>query len=99
MLTIASHTRLFVKDAFANYVIQYILNLRDPDISTIVGQELLGQLLLLSKEKFSSNVIEKCLESTSQAIRSQMVDEIMQAPSFCGYLADQYGNYVVQKAL
>ena len=28
-----------------------------------------------------------------------MVDEIMQAPSFCGYLADQYGNYVVQKAL
>lgn len=26
---IAENTRLFVKDAFANYVIQYILNLKD----------------------------------------------------------------------
>ena len=29
ILKIAENTRLFVKDAFANYVIQYILNLKD----------------------------------------------------------------------
>jgi hypothetical protein len=33
-------------------------------------------------------VIEKCLEATSAEIRAQMVDEIMQASSFAGYLAD-----------
>jgi len=76
-------------------VIQFILNLRDNDVATIVGRQLLGNLLALSKEKYSSNVIEKCLESTSPEIRSLMVSEIMQAKSFCSYLADQYGNYVI----
>lgn len=28
-----------------------------------------------------------------------MVAEIMLAKSFSGYLADQYGNYVIQKAI
>ena len=28
-------------------------------------------------------------------IRQQMVDEIMKAKSFCTFLADQYGNYVI----
>ena len=36
--TIARHTRAFVKDAFANYVIQYILDLKIPDVGTIVGE-------------------------------------------------------------
>ena len=44
-------------------------------------------------------MIEKCLESTSPDIRGQMVAEIMQADSFKDYLADQYGNYVIQKAI
>ncbi len=87
-MVIAKHTLTFVKDPFANYVIQYILDLKDPDVCETVGQQLLGSLLSLSKEKFSSNVIEKCLEATSAKIRAQMVDEIMLAPSFAGYLAD-----------
>lgn len=88
-----------MKDPFANYVIQYILDLKLPEVSAIVGEQLLGLLLVLSKEKFSSNVIEKCLESTSPDIRSRMVDEVMQATNFKDYLADQYGNYVIQKAI
>jgi len=36
-VAIANHTRTFVKDAFANYVIQYILDLKVAEISTIVG--------------------------------------------------------------
>lgn len=75
------------------------MDLKLTDVGTIVGEELLGGLLELSKEKFSSNVIEKCLESTSADIRSQMVAEIMKARSFKEYLADQYGNYVIQKAI
>ena len=77
-----------MKDAYANYVIQYILDMKLSDVGTIVGEQLLGSLLALSKEKFSSNVIEKCLESTSADIRSQMVAEIMKARSFKEYLAD-----------
>ena len=87
-IQIAKHTRIFVKDAYANYVIQYILDLKMMEVGTVVGEQLLGQLLILSKEKFSSNVIEKCLESTNAEIRHKMVAEIMQAKSFKDYLAD-----------
>ena len=44
-------------------------------------------------------MIEKCLEVTTDDIRSRMVDEILLSPSFLPYLTDQYGNYVIQKAL
>ena len=72
------------------------------NVSKEVGFELLGSLLILSLEKFSSNVIEKCLESTTDEIRYLMVQEIAQAPhtpSYYPYLVDQYANYVIQKAL
>jgi hypothetical protein len=38
ILEIAEHTRTFVKDPFANYVIQYILDLKDKDVCIKVGQ-------------------------------------------------------------
>ena len=44
-------------------------------------------------------MIEKCLEQTSDDIKAFMVAEIMEADYFVEYLADQYGNYVIQKAL
>ena len=37
ILVIAKHTLTFVKDPFANYVIQYILDLKDPDVCETVG--------------------------------------------------------------
>lgn len=44
-------------------------------------------------------MIEKCLEHNSTEIKEAMVKEIMQANSFFDFLLDQYGNYVIQKAL
>lgn len=48
-------------------------------VNSEIGRQLLGSLMALSREKFSSNVIEKCLEQTSPEIKKCMVDEIMQA--------------------
>jgi len=87
-MTIAKHTRIFVKDPFANYVIQYVLDLKMIDVNREVGAQLLGSLLSLSREKFSSNVIEKCLEQTTNDVKALMVAEIMQADYFVEYLAD-----------
>jgi hypothetical protein len=87
-MKIAKHTRIFVKDPFANYVIQYVLDLKMGDVNKEIGVQLLGNLLALSREKFSSNVIEKCLEQTSDDIKSLMVAEIMEADYFVEYLAD-----------
>jgi hypothetical protein len=42
----------------------------------------------LSLEKFSSNVIEKCLEVTTEDIKQKMVSEIQAADSYYPYLLD-----------
>lgn len=76
-----------------------MLDLRKQDVNREIGLQLLGNLMALSREKFSSNVIEKCLEQTSADIKALMVEEIMKANYFVEFLADQYGNYVIQKAL
>jgi len=72
-----------------------VLDLKILEVNRAVGNNLLGTLLELGKQKFSSNVIEKCLESTTPDIQCKMVEEIMQAKSFYEFLIDQYGNYVI----
>jgi hypothetical protein len=54
----------------------------------MIGQELLGHLLELGKQKFSSNVIEKCLEYNTTEVRGKMVHEILSAKSFFDFLLD-----------
>ena len=48
-----------VQDPFGNYVVQYILDLNEPAFSQPLAQSFLGKVATLSKQKFSSNVIEK----------------------------------------
>ena len=98
-LEIAQHTQTFVKNPYGNYVVQYVLELKSIEVNKKIGQQLLGSLLTLGKEKFSSNVIEKCLEHNSPEIKEAMVLEILSADSFYEFLLDQYGNYVIQKSL
>ena len=54
----------------------------------MIGKRLLGSLLELGKQKFSSNVIEKCLEFNSSEVKEAMVREILAADSFYDFLLD-----------
>jgi hypothetical protein len=53
------------------------LELRSLEINKLIGKSLLGSLLELGKQKFSSNVIEKCLEHNSPEVKEAMVREIL----------------------
>ena len=76
-----------------------MLELKMVEVNKRIGEMLLGSLLQLGMEKFSSNVIEKCLEHNATEIKEAMVREILQADTFYDFLLDQYGNYVIQKSL
>ena len=52
-------THRLVPDMYGNYVIQYVIELKDLDVNQRLSAMLLGTIILLSSEKFSSNVIEK----------------------------------------
>ena len=52
-------TLSFMADQFANYIIQYILSLNDYSVNMRIAENFYTKIWYLSKQKFSSNVIEK----------------------------------------
>ena len=88
MSQIAKFTYVFVKNPFGNYVVQFVLDFKNQIINVLIGKQLLGHLLELGKQKFSSNVIEKCLEFNTAEVKALMVNEILMADSFYDFLLD-----------
>lgn len=59
------------QDAFGNYVVQYVLELGHPKAAAAIMRQLSGQYAELSQQKFSSNVVEKCLKLGSPSLAEQ----------------------------
>merc|ERR1719229_38463 len=60
---------------------------------------MLGRLSVLARQKFSSNVVERCLQLCSQEDKIRMIMELADVRGLGELLRDVYGNYVVQSAL
>lgn len=50
-------------------------------------------------QKFSSNVVETCLEHFGEEGQAGIVQELLLVPQFEELLQDQYANYVIKAAL
>lgn len=98
-----------VGDPQANYILQHVLTMGSAELVNATIDALRGQFVKLSKQKFGSNVVEKCIQSGEWAL-SQVAEEILSAaaaPATGGkleggvetLLGDRYGNYVVQALL
>lgn len=88
------------QDAFGNYVVQYVLELGRQESSQAIMHRLQGHYAELAMQKFSSNVVEKCLKLGGlDDNRERIVREIMLSPGLPRLLQDPYGNYVIQSAL
>lgn len=88
-----------VQDAYGNYVVQYILDLDEILYTRPLCQSFRGKIVALSKQKFSSNVMEKCLRVSDPNTRSVMIDEVLSNNELERMLRDSFANYVVQTAL
>jgi len=64
-----------------------------------IFKKLYNRVAQLSIQKFSSNVIEKCLEKADPDTRADLILEIANMERLAGLMKNSYGNYVVQKAL
>ncbi|KAI0513161.1 ARM repeat-containing protein [Xylaria bambusicola] len=96
---ISQHALRLVQDPFGNYVVQYIIDLNDPSFTEPLAQRFFGRVVELSRHKFSSNVIEKCLRCASEKTKDTMVREILASGELERLLKDGFGNYVIQTAL
>ncbi|KAI9863830.1 MAG: hypothetical protein M1813_003482 [Trichoglossum hirsutum] len=88
-----------VQDPFGNYVVQYILDLGETSYSEPLIQRFLGHISTLSKQKFSSNVIEKAIRVAEAPTKRQMIEEMLNPHELEKMLRDSYANYVVQTAM
>lgn len=52
-----------IEDAFGNYLIQNVLKIKNEEVNHLIFAYIAGDFIRLSKLKFSSNVIEKCIDS------------------------------------
>ncbi|EFW22893.1 hypothetical protein D8B26_006450 [Coccidioides posadasii str. Silveira] len=96
-ITASSYT--LVQDPFGNYVVQYILDLAEPRFTEPLCQTFIGKVSMLSKQKFSSNVIEKCLRTADFQSRRLLIQEMLPVNELERMLRDSFANYVVQTAM
>lgn len=88
-----------MQDAYGNYVVQYVLDVCGDDEAAAVCESVVGKIGLLAIQKFSSNVMEKCLERSSDRVQELHLLELSAPDKIRELMADPFGNYVVQKAL
>jgi len=88
-----------VENQYGNYVVQSVLDVCSHAVATSIKMKMEGKYMRLSKQKFSSNVIEKCLKQSGSHWRSIVINELCEQPGVSELLRDRYGNYVLQTAL
>ncbi|OBZ85802.1 Pumilio domain-containing protein C6G9.14 [Choanephora cucurbitarum] len=96
---IAQHALTLVQNAFGNYVVQYVLELGVPEYSESIIQPFIGQVCLLSIQKFSSNVIENCIRTAQPKTRRLLIAELLDPIVTQRLLHDSFANYVIQTSL
>lgn len=96
---ISNNAFTLVQDPFGNYVVQYILDLNESVFTEPLVAMFQGRVSQLSRQKFSSNVIEKCLRCAQDASKDMMIEEMLNPVDLAALLKDSYANYVIQTAL
>ncbi|CAH1422019.1 unnamed protein product [Lactuca virosa] len=87
------------EDPFGNYVLQHMVGMKIRELTQVLVRQLKGQFSSLSRNKYASNVVEKCLTETDSDIRETIIFELIKTPNSLALLLDPYGNFVIQSAL
>lgn len=88
-----------MSDPYGNYAITEIISNWDNETCQTIYTQLVNKLSELSIQKYSSNVIERCLEFADKTTRSIYIGELRRSERLHYVMKSSYGNYVVQKAL
>lgn len=95
---ISDNALALVESSFGNYVVQYALSSDCPACDALM-RKFLPHFSTLCMQKFSSNVMEKCLIISAEGLRNEFVESMLTSGRLGELVLDPYGNYVVQKAL
>ena len=78
---------------------QYVLDLKNDRATEGLKGCFEGRYAQLARQKFSSNVVEKCLCVFDDASKRRIIGELLSVSCFDHILQDPFANYVIQSAL
>lgn len=98
---IAKHACSLSQDPFGNYVVQHVLKKCPGNgVQNLIAEALAPQLVPLSQQKFSSNVVELCFTVVDHNCRAHMIETLLNDhEGLHRIVKDPFGNYVVQSIL
>jgi len=100
---IIEHTNSLAENQYGNYIIQHLLDVGPKEVSDKIINKMIGRFVRYSKQKFSSNVVEKCLKHsvTHYDNITDWIEIIVKELLLCAkeLISDKYGNYCLQTAL
>ncbi|ELP91053.1 hypothetical protein EIN_267890 [Entamoeba invadens IP1] len=87
-----------IQDQFGNFVIQRLIDC-DASVVPAITRYIAEDAVFYSKQKFSSNVVEKCLKCGGEEEVSILIDALLNTESVSVLIEDQFGNFVIQALL
>lgn len=98
--TILSVIDQLINDEYGNFLISYIVeHLVEDDYIKKVYEYISSNMMMLSQKKYSSNVIDKFIETPNNPYSLPLVNYINDNKLAKDMIVNEYGNYVIQKAL
>ena len=91
--------QILITDQCGNYIIQFIITLKNDLIIDKIIDILIINIEEYSKQKYSSNVVEKCLELSNDNSCEKIINSLKNENIIINILFNKFGNYVLQKAL
>ena len=95
--SINKYLDIIITNQHGNYIIQEIILKNNLPLKYSIIETIIKNIVIFSNQKFSSNVVEKCFEVDQ--MKEKVIDEILKNNNFEKILLNEYGNYVIQKAL
>eukprot|EP01083_Nonionella_stella_P089089 248560_1 len=94
---LVKQTNMLVENQYGNYIIQHLLDVAPKQVATQIKQKMNGKYVRFSKQKFSSNVVEKCLRHSTREWRYNIMRQLIASAG--ELISDKYGNYCLQTVL
>ena len=88
-----------INDEFGNISLKRIIKLNNENYNNKIYNCIKDNLMQLSCQKFSSNVIDACVDNNTSLKKKVIQKLIENENNITDLILDQYGNYIIQNAL
>ena len=88
-----------INDEFGNISLKRIIKLNNENYNNKIYNCIKDNLMQLSCQKFSSNVIDACVDNNTSLKKKVILKLIENENNITDLILDQYGNYIIQNAL